>query len=135
VVRVIRGQGRILVAWGAADAYNNRHTHPRGEIPGIRHPFNVRFPMQSLLRLALLAAVILVGFEVAHADVAASAPGSTAIGSGSGIELPHVLGQYSSDSSSSSSTRVPRGAIRLAIFAVIALLGAGSWVVKKMTAG
>ena len=91
--------------------------------------------MQSLIRLAVLAAAILIGSEVARAGVVPAAPASSAVAAGAQIHPPLVFAQTSNNSSGSSSTRIPRGAIRLAIFAVVALVGAAGWVVKKMTAG
>lgn len=45
-----------------------------------------------------------------------------------------LLAQYSSDNgySSSSSTRIPRGAIKLGIFLVIGLISLCAWVVRRV---
>ncbi len=92
--------------------------------------------MLSLVRVACLAVVCLVFVEVARAQVAPSASAAVPSVAGAGVELPLVVGQYSSDSSSSSgSTRVPRGVIKLGIALVIGLFSAGAWVIRKMTAG
>lgn len=92
--------------------------------------------MLSLVRVACLVLVCLVFAEDARAQVESPTVAAVPSVARAGIELPLVVGQYSSDSSSSSgSTRIPRGAIKLVVFAIIGLFSAGAWVIKKMTAG
>lgn len=91
--------------------------------------------MLSLVRVVCLAVVCLLFVEVARAQVALPAAAGVPSVAGAGIEFPLVVGQYSSNSSSSSgSTRIPRGVIKLAIFVIIGLFSAGAWVVRQMTA-
>jgi hypothetical protein len=92
--------------------------------------------MQSLLRVAFLVMAFFAFDEVVQAGIAPSAPIGPAVAAGPAIELPLVVGQYSNESSSSSSrVRIPRGIVKLGIFVVVALFGAAGWVIKKMTAG
>jgi hypothetical protein len=92
--------------------------------------------MQSLVRVALLAVAFFAFSELAQAEIVPSASMVPAVAAGPAIELPLVVGQYSNESSSSSSrVRIPRGVVKLAIFIVIGLFGAAAWVFKKLTAG
>jgi len=92
--------------------------------------------MRSLARVAVVGFVIVLGSQnLPASEVVVSPPVPAAVGAGPTMELPLVIGQTTSSSSSGGSTRIPRGAIRLAIFGAIALIGAAGWVIKKMTAG
>jgi hypothetical protein len=88
--------------------------------------------MRSILALLVVALFALVLVQSALADdaAAASPAGLSAAGADA---LPVLVAQSSNNSSSSGSTRIPRGLIRLAIFGVIALFGAGAWVVRQVT--
>jgi len=89
--------------------------------------------MLSLIRLAVVALALIMVSQVAIAsDAAASVPSQAGIDAVSLDAMPLLLAQ-TSDSSSGGSSRVPRGLIRLAIFGVIALFGAGAWVVRQMS--
>jgi hypothetical protein len=125
-----------LFAFAAADAYNMASPISGVNLPGIRQYSITRCGMLSLVRVVCLAVVCLLFVEVARAQVALPAAASVPSVASAGLELPLVVGQYSGDSSSSSgSTRIPRGIIKLGIFVVIGLFSVGAWVIKKMTAG
>jgi len=92
--------------------------------------------MKSLVRAAVVSVVVLVGSHSLVASQAAVAPPVPAIvGVGPAIELPLLVGQTSNQSSGSTSNRIPRGLVRLAIFGAIALLGVAGWIFKRMTGG
>ena len=89
--------------------------------------------MNALIRLLVVVFALLVVTQVVIAsDSPAGAPSPAGMNAVSVAALPVLLGQ-SSDSSSGGSSRVPRGLIRLVIFGVIALFGAGAWVVRQLT--
>lgn len=89
--------------------------------------------MLWLIRLAVVALALIVASQAAIAsDAAASAPSPAGVQAVSIDEMPLLLGQTSDSSSSGGSYRIPRGLIRLAIFGVIALFGAGAWVVRQL---
>jgi hypothetical protein len=125
-----------MFAFVAADAYNIPSPISGVSLPGIRQFSIMRCGMLSLVRVACLSILCLVFVEAARAQVVSPTVAAVPSVAGAGIELPLVVGQYSSESSSSSgSTRIPRGIIKLGIFVVIGLFSAGAWVIKKMTAG
>ncbi|MCU0876484.1 MAG: hypothetical protein MUF06_01650 [Pirellulaceae bacterium] len=82
----------------------------------------------ALLATVLGLAVLLSGEAVYGSDIASSSP-IPAIATQTGT--PIVLAQYS-DNSSSTRVRIPRGAIRLAVGAVILVIGGVGWVIKQM---
>ena len=86
--------------------------------------------MRSILALLVVALFALILVQPAVADEAAAPQAGVSM---VGVDSLPVLVAQSSDSSSSGSTRIPRGLIRLAIFGVIALFGAGAWVVRQVT--
>jgi len=89
--------------------------------------------MYALMRLAVVAIALVV---LSQAALASDEPGSAPALAGVSVEsvdsMPILLGQ-SSDSSSGGSVRIPRGLIRLVIFGVIALFGAGAWIVRQLS--
>jgi hypothetical protein len=88
--------------------------------------------MRSFVALVVVALFALILIQPAAADDAAAVP-QAGLRAASVDSLPVLVAQSSSNSSSSGSTRIPRGLIRLAIFGVIALFGAGAWVVRQVT--
>jgi hypothetical protein len=85
--------------------------------------------MKTALQATILGLAVLVGGEAVYgSDLASSSP-VPAVATQTG--MPIVLAQYS-DSSSSSRVRIPRGAIRLAVGAVILVIGGVGWVIKQM---
>jgi hypothetical protein len=85
--------------------------------------------MKTALQATILGLAVLVSGEAVYgSDLASSSP-VPAVVTQSG--MPIVLAQYS-DSSSSSRVRIPRGAIRLAVGAVILVIGGVGWVIKQM---
>ena len=86
--------------------------------------------MKTTLRATILGLAVLLGGEAVYgSDLAPAAP-VPAIAAQTG--LPIVLAQYSESSSSSSRVRVPRSVIRLAVGAVILVIGGVGWVIKQM---
>ena len=88
--------------------------------------------MVALMRLLVVVFAFLLVTQVVIASDSPGAPSPAGMNAASVDALPVLLGQ-SSDSSSGGSTRIPRGLIRLVIFGVIALFGAGAWVVRQMS--
>lgn len=93
--------------------------------------------MKSLVRAAVVSVAVLVGsYSLAASEARVVPPAPVIVGAGPAIELPLLVGQTSSDQSSGrSSYRANRGLIRLAVFGVIALIGAAGWAFKKMAGG
>lgn len=86
--------------------------------------------MKTAVRATILGLAVLLGGEAVYGSDAAAASPVPAVATQGGA--PIVLAQYS-DSSSSTRTRVPRGAIRLVIGAAVLVIGGIGWVVKQMS--
>jgi flagellar biogenesis protein FliO len=112
-------------------------------IPNQFFVYSAEVVMQTMIRLAMVLAAVLIVVSVASARDSAAvtiSPAGLDVVSLESVSLeaaslesaPLLLAQSSDSSSSSGSYRIPRGLVRLAIFAVIALFGAGAWVVRKL---
>jgi len=91
--------------------------------------------IKSLICLPLFCLILTVG-AIAAATPATAAPTSAVTVSQSAFTAP-TLAQYNGESSSSGSGRVSgrgaRGLVKLAIFAVLGIIGAGKWLLGKMS--
>ena len=76
------------------------------------------------LKLTLIASAIGLSL-LAHS--ASAAPVLTPA-----FKAPVMVAQASNDTRSSSSTRIPRGMVKLAVGGVVLLVGAAGWVINKL---
>jgi hypothetical protein len=90
--------------------------------------------MRTLALLLVLALSTLGIVQPTLADDALGAATHDGLSVGLDSQVPLLLAQSSSDTTSSGgSVHIPRGLIRLAILGAIGLFSAGTWFVRKLT--